>query len=140
MQKQAAMSVLRAKFDALLNERLPGGEGARAMENVKSQIPAAGRTQEELLVELNQMMAEAGSLMKSGDISSEAAKQMVRRWRSLTAAIQRPPEAVREAVGAAFVDALASPEVAPTTLPFDPAALAFIKQVAKGMKDRGELN
>ncbi|HEX4711477.1 hypothetical protein [Phenylobacterium sp.] len=139
MQQPTDMKKFETRIETLVAERDPTGQTSRAIEELKNDVRSANLL-DTLNTELKAMLAEAGRLRETGDVNSEAAKQMVRRWRSLTANIRRPVEAQREVLQGAYADAIAQAEASSEPLPFDLAALDFLKQVRKGMKDRGELD
>jgi MerR family transcriptional regulator, thiopeptide resistance regulator len=89
---------------------------------------------------LKAMMAEAGRLTEAGDVNSEAAKAFVRRMRSCTAAITRPAQAEQELIRNAYAKTVAEAQARSEPIPFDPAIGEFLRQVALGMKERGELD
>jgi hypothetical protein len=85
------------------------------------------------------IIAEASLLNDVGDISSEDAKQMVRRLRSLTGKAKRPNEAQVDVIRDAYTSMISDAEARSEILPFDAATLDFIRQVTKKMKESGEL-
>jgi DNA-binding transcriptional MerR regulator len=126
-----------AKFESLVAERDPTGQASRAFEELKKDIRS--NVGDALKAELKAMIAQAGRLKEAGDVNSEAAKEIVRCWRSRTADIRRPM-AQAELMRDAYAEAVADAEAKSEPLPFDPAAIEFIRQVARGMKERGELD
>jgi DNA-binding transcriptional MerR regulator len=115
----------------------PTGQASRAFEELKKDIRS--NVGDALKAELKAMIAQAGRLKEAGDVNSEAAKEIVRCWRSRTADIRRPM-AQAELMRDAYAEAVADAEAKSEPLPFDPAAIEFIRQVARGMKERGELD
>lgn len=130
--------LLTDRFDELLKERLSDEDAAAVFEDMRLQVKATGKTPADLASELDLMMTEAHRLMAGGDTRSEAAKAMVRRWQAATLGITPPDPATRDAVKDAFVGALADPELGPAS-PINIDALNFIREVSRGMKERGEL-
>jgi hypothetical protein len=84
------------------------------------------------------MLAEAGRLKEIGDANSEAAKDFIRRFQAHVAGIRRPPQA--ELMLDAFSKTVADAKATSEPLGFDPSVLAFLAQVKRGMRERGELD
>jgi hypothetical protein len=59
---------------------------------------------------------------------------------SRTAGIRRPAQAEQELIRNAYAKTAAEAQVRSEPLPLDPAVLEFFRQVALGMKERGELD
>lgn len=140
VQQSISVKVFETRLEAVVAEQDPTGQASRAMEEMKSGLRASDL--ETMKLEWKALMAEAQRLKEAGDVESEAAKQMVRSWRarSAEADVKRPAEAQREVIQAAYDQVLAETQARSQTLPFDPAVLAFIREVRKGMKERGELD
>jgi DNA-binding transcriptional MerR regulator len=125
-----------ARFEALIAEQDPTGQATRTFEEIKKEYGADAHK-----AALKAMMAEASRLKVAGDVNSEAAKEFVRRMRSRTAGIRRStPQAEQELIRNAYAKTVAEAQARSESLPFDPAVLEFIGQVARGMKERGELD
>ena len=136
VQQPLTIEDFQNRILARVSERDPTGEARRAIEELKQ---AAAPDRPFIRSEMTAIMAEAGRLKDTGDTNSEPAKQIVRRLRSLTAKLSLPMGAHRDILHGAFTEIFADAQVRSETLPVDPAALDFIKQVAKGMKERDEL-
>ena len=130
-----------ARLKALVTEKDPTGRAGRAIEALTSDIRSSDIF-ETIKLDLKGMMAEARRLKAAGDFESEAAKQVVRRVRALSAQadVRRPTDAQREVIQGAYAQVLAEAEARSEALPFDPEALEFIKEVRRRMKARGELD
>jgi DNA-binding transcriptional MerR regulator len=125
-----------AKFEALIAEQDPTGQTSRTFDEIKKEF-----SEEDRKAALKATMAEASRLTEAGDVNAEAAKALVRRMRSRTAGIRRStPPAEQELIRSAFAKALAEAQANSEALGFDPAILEFLQQVARGMKERGELD
>ena len=126
-----------ARFEALIAEEDPSGQASRAIDDLKKDVGAiiGGDAQK---AELKARVAEFARLAEAGDVNSEAAKEFVRRMRSRTAGIKRPAE--KELMMDAYAKTVAEAQARSEPLPFDPALLEFFRQVARGMKERGELD
>jgi DNA-binding transcriptional MerR regulator len=140
VQQPISVKEFETRLEALVAEKDPTGQASRAVEEMKSGLRSSDP--ETMKSEWKALMAEAQRLKEAGDVESEAAKQLVRRWRARAAeaGVKRPAEAQREVIRAAYDQALAETQAQSQTLPFDPAALAFLQEVRKGMKERGELD
>ena len=122
------------RFEAVIAEQDPSGQASRAFDEVKEDVRAIGGDPDKLKA----MMAEFRRLAEAGDVDSEAAKAIVRRMRSRTAGIRRPPEA--GLMLDAYAKTVAEAQARSEPLPLDPAVLEFFGRVARGMKERGELD
>ena len=122
-----------ARFEAVIAEQDPTGQASRAFDEVKKDVRAIGG-------DPKAMMAEARRLAEAGDADSEDAKALVRRLHARTAGIRRPPQAEQALMMDAYAKAAAEAQARSEPPPFDPAVLEFLGRVAKGMKDRGELD
>jgi DNA-binding transcriptional MerR regulator len=126
----------KARFEALIAEQDPTGQASRAFDEIKQDLePKIGDAKK---AELKAMAAEFRRLREAGDASSEAAKAFVRRIRSGTAHIKRPPEA--ELMMAAYAKTVAEARARSESPLLETADLEFFRQVAQGMKDCGELD
>ena len=139
VQQPIAIEDFQSRFIARISERDPTGEASRAVEQAREEARSPNSDNALARTEMKAMMAEAGRLKDAGDINAEPAKQIVRRFRSLAGkaalALKAHEEVIRGAFNATIADAQARSE----GLPFDSATLDFLKQVAKGMRQRGEL-
>lgn len=126
-----------ARLEALIAEQDPTGQASRDFDEIKKGVGAISDARK---AELKAMVAEAGRLKEAGDVNSEAAKAIVRRMRSGSAGIRRPAEAERELMRNAYVKTVAEAQARSEAPPLDPAVLEFLRQVAQGMKERGELD
>lgn len=122
-----------ARFEAVIAEQDPTGEASRAFDLVKEDVRAIGG-------DPKGMAAEAARLAALGDVNSEAAKAWVRRMLSRTAGIRRPAENEKGLMLDAYAKTAAEAQARSEPLPFDPQVLEFIGRVARGMKERGELD
>ena len=125
-----------ARFEAVIAEQDPTGRASRAFDGVKKDL---GPISEDAKAELKAKMAEFTRLAEAGDVNSEAAKAFVRRMVSRTASV-RPPPAQKELMMAAYAKTAAEAQARSEPLPFAPGVLEFFRQVAQGMKERGELD
>jgi DNA-binding transcriptional MerR regulator len=130
-----------ARFEALIAEQDPTGQASRAFDEIKKNVQdIRGNNGDAHKAELKAMLAEAGRLKEAGDVNSEAVKEFVRRLRSRTIGIRRPAQAEQELIRNAYAKAVAEAQARSEPLPFDPAVGGFLRQVAQGMKERGELD
>jgi DNA-binding transcriptional MerR regulator len=130
-----------ARFEAVIAQEDPTGQASRAFEEVKKDVQVIrANSGDAHKAELKAMVAEAGRLKEAGDVNSEAAKEFVRRIRSRTAGIRRPAQAEQELIRNAYVKTVAEAQARSQSIPFDPAVGEFLRQVALGMKERGELD
>jgi DNA-binding transcriptional MerR regulator len=128
-----------ARFEALIAEQDPTGQASRAFDAVKDDVEAIRATGGgDQKARLKAMMAEAARLKEAGDVNSEAAKAWVRRMRARTAGIRPPPE--KELILEAYAKTVAEAQAKSEPLPLDPEVLEFFGRVARGMKERGELD
>jgi DNA-binding transcriptional MerR regulator len=124
-----------ARFEGLIAEQDPTGQTSRTFDEIKKEYSTDAHK-----AALKAMMAEASRLKEAGDVNSEAAKEFVRRMRSRTADIRRStPQAEQELIRNAYTKAVAEAQAKSEPLSFDPAVLEFFGQVARGMRERGEL-
>jgi DNA-binding transcriptional MerR regulator len=126
----------KARFETLIAEQDPTGRASRAFDEIKQDLEP--KMSDAKKAELKAMAAEFRRLREVGDVNSEAAKAFVRRIRSGTAHIKRPPEA--ELIMGAYAKAASEARARSGSAPLDPADLEFFRQVAQGMKERGELD
>ncbi|CDX40762.1 putative MerR family regulatory family protein [Mesorhizobium plurifarium] len=136
MQQSTDNKKFAARFEALIAEQDLTGQASRTFDGIKKEYGADAHK-----AALTAMMAEASQLKEAGDVNSEAAKEFVRRMRSRTADIRRStPQAEQEIIRNAYSKAVAEAQARSEPLSFDPAVLEFFRQVAQGMKERGELD
>ena len=64
---------------------------------------------------------------------------VVEAWAFIDA-IRRPAQAEQELIRNAYAKTVAEAQARSESIPFDPAVGEFIRQVALGMKERGELD
>lgn len=84
------------------------------------------------------LIEEARTLHAANDLGSPRACELVRRWNEMTSHFTNGnPEIVRR-TSAIWAEACADPALAPR-LPITPEIFSFIRQVAEGMRQRGEL-
>jgi MerR family transcriptional regulator, thiopeptide resistance regulator len=124
------------RFEAVIAEQDPTGQASRAFDEVKKDVRAIGGDP----YRLKAMVAEFRRLAEAGDVNSEPAKAFVRHMRSRTAGIRRPPEAEKELMMGAYAKTAAEAQARSESLPWDPGTLEFLRRVAQGMKERGELD
>jgi MerR family transcriptional regulator, thiopeptide resistance regulator len=130
-----------ARFEALIAEQDPTGQASRAFDEIKKDVQDIRATGGDAhKAELKALVAEAGRLKEAGDVNSDAAKEFVRRMRSRTAGIRRPPQPEQELMRNAYAKAVAEAQARSEPIPFDPAVGEFLRQVALAMKERGELD
>jgi DNA-binding transcriptional MerR regulator len=70
MQIPDAMKSLKSKFDAVLEERLPGTQSEAAIAHLNQEISGLGKTKAELFAIFEQLMADGRELMAKGDETS----------------------------------------------------------------------
>jgi DNA-binding transcriptional MerR regulator len=142
MDQPTPMLALRARVDALIAERLPGTDIKALTRPFEDKVERSGRSRAELFDEMRRLVAEGKALMGDNADDSEAAKAFVRRWRAAFADLRGDADVQSNLdVGVmrdALVEAMHEPAIA-ERLPFDPAVFDFLRRVAKGMKDRGEI-
>jgi DNA-binding transcriptional MerR regulator len=140
VQHPIGMEDFQNRFAARISERDPTGEASRAIEQAKKEVETADPFARS---EMKAILAEVRRLKDTADIHSEPAKQMVQRLRSLCGSLcgsaALPLRAHKDVIGNAFNATIADAQARSEALPFDSAALAFVIQVAKGMRERGEL-
>ena len=125
-----------ARFETLIAEQDPTGQASRAFDEVKQDaIETIGDIDK---ARLQALVEEATRLKETGDVESEAAKAFVRTMRARTAGIRRPAEA--ELIRDAYAKAVADAQAKSAPFPLDPAVFEFFGRVARGMKERGELD
>ncbi|HEX3665535.1 MAG TPA: MerR family transcriptional regulator [Rhizomicrobium sp.] len=139
VQRSIDNTKFAARFETLIAEEDPTGQASRAFDGIKDDVQAIRESRGDAYkAELKAMMAEATRLTEAGDVNSEAAKEWLRRMRSRTAGIRRPAE--KELMLNAYAKTVAEAQAASQPLPFEPAVLEFFRKVARGMKERGELD
>jgi DNA-binding transcriptional MerR regulator len=126
-----------ARFEAVIAEQDPTGKASRAFDEVKKDL---GPISEEAKAALKARMAEFARLAEAGDVNSEAAKAFVRRMVSRTAGIRLPDQKERALMLDAYARTAAEAQARSEPLPFAPGVLEFFRQVAQGMRERGELD
>ncbi|TPJ57449.1 MerR family transcriptional regulator [Mesorhizobium sp. B2-7-1] len=125
-----------ARFEALIAEQDPTGQASRTFDEIRKEYDGDAHK-----AALRALMEEASRLKEAGDVNSEAAKEFVRRVRSRTAGIRRSsPQAEQELIRDAYTKTLAEAQARSEALWFDPEVLEFFRQVAHGMRERGELD
>jgi DNA-binding transcriptional MerR regulator len=124
-----------ARFEAVIAEQDPTGHASRAFDEVKQDL---GPISEDAKAELKAKMAEFARLAEAGDVNSEAAKAFVRRVVTRTAGVRRPAE--KALMLDAYAKTAAEAQARSEPLPFGPGVLEFFGQVARGMRERGELD
>ncbi len=130
-----------ARLEALIAEVDPTGKASRAFDEVKADVGVMrAKSGNAYKAELRAIVAEAERLKEAGDVNSEAAKEFVRRMRCRTADIKRPAQAEQELIRNAYAKTVAEAQARSQSIPFDPAVGEFLRQVALGMKERGELD
>lgn len=135
VQQSTDHKAFKARFEALIAEQDPSGQASRAFDEIKQDLEP--KMDDAKRAELKAMAAEFRRLREAGDVDAEAAKAFVRRMRAGTAHIKRPPEA--PAMMDAYAKAAAEAKARSESPLLDPADLEFFRQVAQGMKARGEL-
>lgn len=141
MDQTTPMLALKARFNALIAERMPGQDVMALAAPHAKKILGSGLSKEQLLNRLTALMAEGRTVMEAQADDSEAATTFVRRWRAAFADLRPEGETpIDGAVGVmrdAMLEAMKEPGIR-EGLPFDPAVFDFIRRVGEGMKDRGE--
>jgi hypothetical protein len=128
-----------ARLEAVIAEQDPTGQASRAFDAVKEDVEAIRATSgDDQKARLKAMMAEAARLKEAGDVNSEAAKAWVRHMRSRTAGIRQPAE--KQLILEAYAKTVTEAQARSEPLPLDPEVLEFFGRVARGMKERGELD
>jgi DNA-binding transcriptional MerR regulator len=141
LQQSTDNKKFAARFEALIAQEDPTGQASRAFEEIKKDVQDIwGNSGDAHKAELKAIKAEAGRLTEAGDVNSEAAKEFVRRMRSRTASIRRPAQAEQELIRNAYAKTVAEAQAKSESIPFDPAVGEFLRQVALGMRERGELD
>jgi MerR family transcriptional regulator, thiopeptide resistance regulator len=129
------------RLEALIADEDPTGQASRAFDQIKADVRAIRANRGDAhKARLKAMMAEAGRLTEAGDVNSEATNAFVRRMRPCTTAITRPAHAEQELIRNAYAKTVAEAQARSEPIPFDPAIGEFLRQVALGMKERGELD
>jgi DNA-binding transcriptional MerR regulator len=126
-----------ARLETMIAEQDPTGHAGRAFDEVKKGLGPIG---EDAKTELKARMAEVARLAEAGDFNSEAAKAFVRRMLSRTAGAWRPAKAEQNLILNAYAKTVAEAQARSEPVPFAPGILEFIGQVARGMRERGELD
>jgi DNA-binding transcriptional MerR regulator len=135
LMQQSDKKIFLARFEALIAEQDPTGQASRTFDEIKKEYSDDAHK-----AALKAMLAEAGRLKETGDVNSDAAKDLVRRMLSRTAGIRRStPQAEQEFMRNAYAKTLAEAQARSEPLAFDPSVIDFLRQVALGMKERGEL-
>jgi len=130
-----------ARMEALIAEDDPTGRASRAFDGIKEDVEAIrAKNAEAGKPDLKAAMAEFRRLREAGDVNSEAAKAFVRRMLAGAAGIRPPTEAEKARMLEAYAKTAAEAQARSEPPPLDPADLDFFRQVAQGMKDRGELD
>jgi hypothetical protein len=136
MRKSIDKKKFVATFEALIAQEDPTGQASRSFDAIRKEYDGDAQK-----AALKAMMEEAGRLKEAGDVNSQAAREFVRRMRSRTAGIKRStPEAEQQLMRDAYARTLAEAQARAEALPFDPAVLEFLREVTRGMKERGELD
>lgn len=136
VQPSIPMSEFRDRLEALIAERDPSGQTRLAIAKLKDDLRSANLV-DALGAELQQIVAEAGRLRANGDVESDAAIELARRWRAFLASVPRPPDRDRKVIRGAYEAAITEAEARPALPPFDPATLEFLKDLMKRTTDRG---
>lgn len=142
MSKQSAMQALRTKYDTLLQARHLDGDRSALISHAEQHIAAIGKTRADIKAAYEPLWAEAKRLMEIGDDASEDAKALYRSWLAAMPGFKLPTEFPMEkaqALRETFLEAMTDPKIA-GTLPFDPAIFPFVARIARGMRERGELD
>jgi hypothetical protein len=125
-----------ARFEAVIAEQDPTGQANRTFDEIKKEFSGDAHR-----AAATDIYEEATRLKEAGNVNSEAAKELVRRMRSRTAGIRRSTSpAEQELIRNAYAKSVAAAQAKSESLPFDPAVLEFLRLVALGMKERGELD
>ena len=127
-----------ARVESLVAEHDPTGSASRYLDELRLE-QRADDNHKVLYAQITAILAEARLLLEGRDYDSEAAKQLVRTWQEKTAHLKQPPEAQRNVIRGAFEAAVAEAEARNESAPIDAEALDYIRKVAKGMRERGEL-
>jgi DNA-binding transcriptional MerR regulator len=134
MQQPTLIKEFETRFKALVAERDPTGSASKILENLKD---GSGQA---LYAEIAGVLSEARPLLEAGEYNSEVAEKIVLRFLDKTANIKRLPEADRNVIRGAYEAVVSETGVRPKPpMPLDAEALTFIREVAKGMRERGEL-
>ena len=136
MDQPTPMGALKARFEALIADRLPGFDYRALAQPFADQVQGSGRSKAELFDEVLRLTAEGKAVMRTNSDESEAAVAFVRRWRAALAdlreGISLPVTPAGGIMRDAMVEAMNEPGIR-DRLPFDPAVFAFIRRVAAGM-------
>jgi MerR family transcriptional regulator, thiopeptide resistance regulator len=141
VQQSSDNKKFAARFEALIAEEDPTGQASRVFDEIKKDVQGIpANSGDAHKAELKAMVAEAGRLKEAGDVNSKAAKEFVRRVRSRILGVRRPAQAEQEHIRNAYAKTVAEAQARSESIPFDPAVGEFLRQVALGMKERGELD
>ena len=136
VQQSTDNKTFAARFEAVIADQDPTGQASRAFDEVKKDL---GPINEDAKAGLKTRMAEFARLAEAGDVDSEAAKAFVRRVVFRTAGVT-PTPAQKGLMMEAYAKTAAEAQARSEPLPFGPGVLEFFGRVARGMRERGELD
>jgi MerR family transcriptional regulator, thiopeptide resistance regulator len=131
---QSHMKEFESRVEALVAERDPSGQASLTFEKIRSELKAVA-PKERIKEEAEAFFREAKRLQAIGDPNSEDATRLVRRWLEFTKDVSRLVGDQKAVLQGAVSEAMAEAE----NPPLDAAQFAFIREVAAGMKARGEI-
>lgn len=142
VQQPIDLKEFENRLKARVSEADPTGQSNQIIDQLKAYLLST-RSEKEFEDESKAIKAELSRLKDAGDMNSEAAKQVARRWRSLTANltanVKLPTKAQGDLIRNAYAEVLSEANTKSEPLAFDMATLEFLGQIMKGMKERGDL-
>ncbi len=136
MSKSQAVMAFKAAYTKSLEERLPDGAMQDLLDDLRAAVPTDLAA---LKAKYAAFTEEARPFMTAGDETSEAVKDLVRRWSAASPVRDIPTKIERDALEVAFEQATqANPDIA-AALPFDVEIYRFIGRIARAMRANGEL-
>jgi MerR family transcriptional regulator, thiopeptide resistance regulator len=139
MSEDPIDSETRSRVLTVFDEHLGAETRAEIKGLFEERMRTIGKSKEDVREELRILAAEGRKAMVIGDPNAEPAKAAVRRWHSLFGRIVDKDSAMRPRLRKAGEAIMANPLVA-SVLPMDAEVVGFIKTVADGMRERGELD
>lgn len=126
----------------ILFEELTGTDTGAIIATLKGRVEermkSIGKSRQDILGELRIVLAEGRTAMALGDPNAESVKAAVRRWMSLFEGVMRKDDPIRARLRKAQDAIFGNPLIA-SRLPVDVKVTRFLKTVADGMRERGEL-
>jgi len=124
MTGKASDAEMKAIFDPLAEKHFTPEERAALQQRSFDQAEAT-RTWDALI-------AEAKALMAKGDPTSDAARDLARRWQAQVKLFTEGNPAMNQKVLGMWKEAMADPNAAPK-LPLNPEIFAFVQKAAAGL-------